>query len=112
MTENLLQSADGTKLRIIIILLPPSEAGRKGNFDWNGWIEYLNSLKAKYPTSLDGFVIDDFNLAKDSAHANKGKGNNDNSIMVIIMPKTATMRTIKLQKKMLILCLNLNLMKH
>ena len=27
MTENLLQSADGTKLRIIIILLPPSEAG-------------------------------------------------------------------------------------
>ena len=79
MTENLLQSADGTKLRIIIILLPPSEAGRKGNFDWNGWIEYLNSLKAKYPTSLDGFVIDDFNLAKDSAHANKGKGNNDTS---------------------------------
>ena len=77
MTENLLQSADGTKLRIIIILLPPSEAGPKGNFDWNGWIEYLNSLKAKYPTSLDGFVIDDFNLAKDSAHANKGKGNND-----------------------------------
>ena len=74
MTENLLQSADGTKLRIIIILLPPSEAGPKGNFDWNGWIEYLNSLKAKYPTSLDGFVIDDFNLAKDSAHANKGKG--------------------------------------
>ncbi|MGA7899907.1 MAG: PDZ domain-containing protein [Nitrososphaeraceae archaeon] len=79
MTENLLQSADGTKLRIIIILLPPSEAGSKGNFDWNGWIEYLNPLKAKYPTSLDGFVIDDFNLAKDSAHANKGKGNNDTS---------------------------------
>src|SRR5215471_17315207 len=26
MTENLLQSADGTKLKIIIILLPPSEA--------------------------------------------------------------------------------------
>jgi hypothetical protein len=33
MTENLLQSADGTKLKIIIILLPPSEAGPKGNFD-------------------------------------------------------------------------------
>ena len=79
MTENLLQSADGTKLKITIILLPPSEAGPKGNFDWNGWIEYLNLLKAKYPTSLDGFVIDDFNLAKDSAHANKGNGNNDNS---------------------------------
>ena len=79
MTENLLQSTDGTKLKIIIILLPPSEAGPKGNFDWNGWIEYLNLLKTKYPSSLDGFVIDDFNLSNDSAHANKGKGNNDNS---------------------------------
>jgi hypothetical protein len=75
MTENLLQSADGTKLKIMIILLPPSEAGPKGNFDWNGWIEYLNLLKTKYP-SLDGFVIDDFNLSYDSMHANKGKGNN------------------------------------
>jgi hypothetical protein len=79
MTENLLQSADGTKLKIMIILLPPSEAGPNGNFDWNGWIEYLNLLKTKYPSSLDGFVIDDFNLSYDSAHANKGKGNNDNS---------------------------------
>jgi hypothetical protein len=76
MTENLLQSADGTKLKIIIILLPPSEAGPKGNFDWNGWIEYLNFLKTKYPSSLDGFVIDDFNLFNNSAHANKVKGNN------------------------------------
>src|SRR6478752_5757401 len=79
LTENLLQSADGTKLKIIIILLPPSEAGPKGNFDWNGWINYLNLLKTKYPSSLDGFVIDDFNLSNDSAHANKGRGNNDNS---------------------------------
>jgi hypothetical protein len=79
MTENLLQSADGTKLKIIIILLPPSEAGPKGNFDWNGWIEYLNLLKTKYPSSLDGFVIDDFNLSNENAHGNKGKGNNDNS---------------------------------
>lgn len=79
MTENLLQSADGTKLKIIIVLLPPSEAGLKGNFNWNGWIEYLNLLKTKYPSSLDGFVIDDFNLSNYSAHANKGKGNNDNS---------------------------------
>src|SRR6476620_2984644 len=78
LTENLLQSADGTKLKIIIILLPPSEAGPKGNFDWNGWINYLNLLKTKYPSSLDGFVIDDFNLSNDSAHANKGRGNNDN----------------------------------
>ncbi|MFL6356086.1 MAG: hypothetical protein ACJ71C_05960, partial [Nitrososphaeraceae archaeon] len=57
MTENLLQSANGTKLKIIIILLPPSEAGPKGNFNWNSWIEYLNFLKTKYPSSLDGFVI-------------------------------------------------------
>jgi len=78
LTENLLQSADGTKLKIIIILLPPSEVGPKGNFDWNGWINYLNLLKTKYPSSLDGFVIDDFNLSNDSAHANKGRGNNDN----------------------------------
>src|SRR5919202_1032886 len=71
MTENLLQSANGTKLKIIIILLPPSEAGPKGNFNWNGWIEYLNFLKTKYPASLDGFVIDDFNLFNNSVHANK-----------------------------------------
>jgi hypothetical protein len=76
MTENLLQSANGTKLKIIIILLPPSEVGPKGNFNWNDWIEYLNFLKAKYPSSLDGFVIDDFNLFNDSVHANKVKGNN------------------------------------
>ncbi|MFL6376020.1 MAG: PDZ domain-containing protein [Nitrososphaeraceae archaeon] len=76
MTENLLQSANGTKLKIIIILLPPSEAGPKGNFNWNGWIKYLNSLKTKYPSSLDGFIIDDFNLFN-SAHANKAKGNNN-----------------------------------
>ena len=43
MTENLLQSTNGTKLKIII-LLPPSEAGPKGNFNWNGWIKYLNSF--------------------------------------------------------------------
>ena len=77
MTENLLQSANGTKLKIIIILLPPSEAGAKGNFNWNGWIKYLNSLKTKYTSSLDGFVIDDFNLFNNSAHVNKVKGNNN-----------------------------------
>jgi PDZ domain len=79
MTENLLQSAIGTKLKIIIILLPPSEVGHKGNFDWNGWINYLNSLKTKYPSSLDGFVIDDFNLFNSNVHASKSKQNNDNS---------------------------------
>src|SRR5919199_596370 len=76
MTENLLQSANGTKLKIIIILLPPSEAGPKGNFNWNGWIEYLNFLKTKYPSSLDGFVVDDFNLSNKSVHANKVNGDN------------------------------------
>ena len=76
MTENLLQSANGAKLKIIIILLPPSEAGPNGNFNWNGWIDYLNFLKTKYPSSLDGFVIDDFNLFNNSVHASKVKGNN------------------------------------
>ena len=78
MTENLLQSADGSKLKIIIILLPPSEAGPKGNFDWNGWIEYLNSLKTRHPSSLDGFVIDDFNFFNNGIHTNK-QNNNDNN---------------------------------
>src|SRR5919199_1567557 len=76
MTESLLQSANGTKLKIIIILLPPSEAGPKGNFNWNSWIKYLNSLKTKYPSSLDGFVIDDFNLFNNRVHA-KVNGNNN-----------------------------------
>ena len=76
MAENLLQSVNRTKLKIIIILLPPSEVRAKGNFNWNGWIKYLNSLKTKYPSSLDGFVIDDFNLFNDSAHATKVDGNN------------------------------------
>jgi len=79
MTESLLRSVEGTNLKITIILLPPSEAGPKGNFNWDGWIEYLNLLKTKYPSTLDGFVIDDFNLAKDSAQANKDKGNNDDN---------------------------------
>jgi hypothetical protein len=78
-TENLLQSADGTKMKIIIILLPPSEAGHKGNFDWNGWIEYLNSLKIKHPSSLDGFVIDDFNFFNNSGQTNKENRNDDNN---------------------------------
>src|SRR5215208_6941504 len=58
--DNLLTAADGTDIKMIAILLPPSEAGSGGNYDWEGWINYLNSLKEKHP-SLDGFVIDDFN---------------------------------------------------
>jgi len=60
-TEELLKSADETGLKIIIILLPPSEGGYNGNYDWKGWITYFNSLKIKHPTSFQGFAIDDFN---------------------------------------------------
>jgi len=60
-TERLLDSADSTKLKIIIILLPPSEGGPLTNYDWKGWIHYFNYLKARHPSSFDGFAIDDFN---------------------------------------------------
>jgi hypothetical protein len=59
-TENILSAADGTGMKMIGILLPPSEAGTGGNYDWEGWVDYLNSLKARH-SSFDGFVIDDFN---------------------------------------------------
>lgn len=62
-TESLLQSAEnlGNDLKIIIILLPPSEGGPNGNYDWKGWIDYFNSLKQRHPNSFEGFTIDDFN---------------------------------------------------
>jgi len=62
-TESLLQSAEKLDqgLKIIIIVLPPSEGGPDGNYDWEGWIEYFNSLKQRYPNSFEGFTIDDFN---------------------------------------------------
>jgi hypothetical protein len=62
-TESLLQSAENLDhgLKIIIIVLPPSEGGPNGNYDWEGWIKYFNSLKEKYPDSFEGFTIDDFN---------------------------------------------------
>jgi hypothetical protein len=59
-TENLLKSADKTDLKILIILLPPSEGGPNGNYDWKGWIDYFNILKEKHK-SFKGFTIDDFN---------------------------------------------------
>src|SRR5205085_9009686 len=59
-TEDLLNSTDRTPLKVIIIIVPPSEGGSKGNYDWMGWIRYFNSLKIKHP-SFDGFSIDDFN---------------------------------------------------
>jgi hypothetical protein len=59
-TENILSAADGTGMKMIGILLPPSEAGAAGNYDWEGWVDYLNSLKARH-SSFEGFVVDDFN---------------------------------------------------
>jgi hypothetical protein len=57
---SLLDAADYTTLKMIPILLPPSEGGKSGNYDWEGWIKYLNLLKSSHH-SLYGFVIDDFN---------------------------------------------------
>ena len=67
---------------MIAILLPPSEGGKNGNYNWHGWIEYLNLLKSKHP-SLYGFVIDDFNLFSSSSSSSsmdedKGKNRKDN----------------------------------
>jgi hypothetical protein len=59
-TEKLLTSADKTGLQILIILLPPSEGGPYGNYDWEGWIHYFNNLKGEHE-SFKGFTIDDFN---------------------------------------------------
>jgi hypothetical protein len=62
-TESLLQSVENLDLdlKIIIMVLPPSEGGHDGNYNWMGWIEYFNSLKQKHPDSFEGFTIDDFN---------------------------------------------------
>jgi hypothetical protein len=61
MTDDLLDTANKTNLKIIIILLPPSEGRPSTSYDWNGWIKYFNSLEKKYPRSFEGFTIDDFN---------------------------------------------------
>jgi hypothetical protein len=61
LTDKLLDTANKTNLKIIIILLPPSEGGPSTSYDWNGWIKYFNSLERKYPRSFEGFTIDDFN---------------------------------------------------
>ena len=60
-TERLLDSADNTELKIVVILLPPSEGGPRSSYDWKGWINYFNSLKTRHPSSFSGFAIDDFN---------------------------------------------------
>ncbi|HEY9387352.1 MAG TPA: PDZ domain-containing protein [Nitrososphaeraceae archaeon] len=74
--DNLLTAADGTGMKMIVILIPPSEAGPGGNYDWDGWIDYLNSLKEKHP-SLDGFVIDDFNWHGVEEEEDEAKDNNE-----------------------------------
>jgi restriction endonuclease S subunit len=61
MIDDLLETANKTNLKIIIILLPPSEGGPDTSYDWKGWIKYFNSLEKKYPRSFEGFTIDDFN---------------------------------------------------
>lgn len=60
-TERLLDAADKMGLKIIIILLPPSEGGATSSYDWKGWISYFNDLKGRHPSSFTGFTIDDFN---------------------------------------------------
>jgi hypothetical protein len=60
-TEKLLSAADYSGLKIIIILLPPSEGGPLTNYDWKGWVNYFNNLKARHASSFNGFAIDDFN---------------------------------------------------
>src|SRR5215213_613692 len=60
-TERLLNAADNTGLKIVIILLPPSEGGPMSSYDWKGWINYFNDLKSRHPSSFSGFAIDDFN---------------------------------------------------
>src|ERR671910_617012 len=60
-TERLLDAADNTELKIVIILLPPSEGGPMSSYDWKGWISYFNDLKTRHPSSFNGFAIDDFN---------------------------------------------------
>lgn len=59
-TEELLNLADKTNLKIFVILLPPSEGGTQANYNWKGWINYFNHLKSRH-TSFAGFVMDDFN---------------------------------------------------
>jgi hypothetical protein len=60
-TERLLDAVDNTALKIVIIILPPSEGGPMSSYDWKGWINYFNGLKTRHASSFSGFAIDDFN---------------------------------------------------
>ncbi len=76
LTESLLKTANKTNLKIIIILLPPSEGGSDTSYDWDGWIRYFNSLEKKYASSFEGFTIDDFNWISTKSNT-KFKNNMD-----------------------------------
>ena len=75
-TNDLLENANKTNLKIIIILLPPSEGNINTNYNWKGWIKYFNSLEKKYPKSFEGFTIDDFNWISTKSNT-KFKNNMD-----------------------------------
>ena len=75
-TDELLDNANKTNLKIIIILLPPSEGGDNTSYNWKGWIKYFNSLEKKYPKSFEGFTIDDFNWISTKSNT-KFKNNMD-----------------------------------
>ena len=75
-TDELLDNANKTNLKIIIILLPPSEGGANTSYNWKGWIKYFNSLEKKYPKSFEGFTIDDFNWISTKSNT-KFKNNMD-----------------------------------
>jgi hypothetical protein len=59
--ERLLNTADPTELKMVIILLPPSEGGPNSSYERKRWINYFNGLKTTHPSSFSGFAIDDFN---------------------------------------------------
>lgn len=75
-TDELLDNANKTNLKIIIILLPPSEGNINTSYNWKGWIKYFNSLEKKYPKSFEGFTIDDFNWISTKSNT-KFKNNMD-----------------------------------
>lgn len=75
-TDELLDNANKTNLKVIIIVLPPSEGGPNTSYNWKGWIKYFNSLEKKYPKSFEGFTIDDFNWISTKSNT-KFKNNMD-----------------------------------
>jgi hypothetical protein len=75
-TDELLDNANKTNLKIIIIVLPPSEGSPNTSYNWKGWIKYFNSLEKKYPKSFEGFTIDDFNWINTKSNT-KFKNNMD-----------------------------------